>query len=305
MKTTIKQSFLLLTAILTMAINACAHPNTAQEAVTPAQGDTIEVMSAAMQRNIKNVVIVPERYHDNATQQERFPVVYLLHGYDGRYDSWSIKTDLDALASRYDVIIVCPDGQDSWYVDSPVDETMQFETYVSHELVAYIDSHYRTLDNRCMRAITGLSMGGHGALFLAFRHPDVFWSCATMSGCMDITEFPERWRIKERLGDYHGNEQQWRDHAVCNQVGRLKDSALQPAPNILIDEGLNDIFIKNNVAMHELLIEQGIDHDFTLRPGRHTWSYWVNALDYHLLFFAKAFARGKQLMQESPDTDHQ
>ena len=117
-----------------------------------------------MGRNIKNVVILPEGYHESDLQ---FPVLYLLHGATGCYSDWSRKTDLHPLADRYGVVIVCPDGQDSWYFDSPIDPTMQFETYVSKELVAYIDSHYRTHANRYMRAITGLSMGGHGALFLA------------------------------------------------------------------------------------------------------------------------------------------
>ena len=229
---------------------------------------------------------------------KRYPVLYLLHGAYGCYNDWSHKTNLDSLANKYDVIIVCPDGQDSWYFDSPIDPTMQFETYVSKELVEYIDSHYRTIANRYMRAITGLSMGGHGALFLAWKHPEVFWSCGSMSGNMDITQFPDRWHIKDRLGDYESNKQRWQDHAVCNLVERLKSNVLQPAQNIIIDDGLNDIFIKNNIALHEQLVENGINHDFTVRPGRHSWDYWVNSLDYHMMFFQKAFARGTELMNQ-------
>ena len=155
---------LLLTAIVGLTMSACAHPAAEASTELPAQGDTIAVMSQAMGRNIKNVVILPEGYHESDLQ---FPVLYLLHGATGCYSDWSRKTDLHPLADRYGVVIVCPDGQDSWYFDSPIDPTMQFETYVSKELVAYIDSHYRTHANRYMRAITGLSMGGHGALFLA------------------------------------------------------------------------------------------------------------------------------------------
>ena len=305
----LSRALLILVAMLLMATSACAHPapqdtRHATPSQLPAQGDTIEVMSQAMGRSIKNVVIVPEEYFAPSSQETRFPVLYLLHGATGCYSDWSRKARLDSLANVYGIIIVCPDGQDSWYFDSPVDPQMQFETYVSKELVAHIDSHYRTHANRYMRAITGLSMGGHGSLFLAFRHPDVFWSCGTMSGCMDITQFPDRWHIKDRLGDYAGNEQRWREHAVCNLVDRLKASPLKPAQNIIIDEGLKDIFYNNNVAMHEQLVEKGIDHDFVVRPGAHTWTYWVNALDYHLLFFHKAFARGRQLMGQQSSTDN-
>ena len=288
---------MLIFGIMLMTAAACPR-TTAQPAVTtpPAQGDTIEVMSQAMGRTIKNTVIVPAEYFDST--QATYPVLYLLHGAQGCYNDWPRRANLDELTNQHRIIIVCPDGQDSWYFDSPVDPKMQFETYVSKELVEYIDSHYRTRPNRYMRAITGLSMGGHGALFLAFRHPDVFWSCGSMSGCMDITQYPDSWHIKDRLGNRDDNLQRWRDHAVCNLVDQVKDSPLKPAQNIMFDDGLNDIFIKNNIALHEQLVEKGIDHDFTVRPGRHSWDYWVNSLDYHLLFFDKAFARGALILEQ-------
>lgn len=267
------------------------------------QQDTIKVMSTKMGRTITNMVFVPEQYLKGG--EERYPVLYLLHGADDNYAAWSNHVDLKQKATQYGMIIVCPDGQDSWYFDSPVDPKMQFETYVSQELVAYIDSHYRTYANRYMRAITGLSMGGHGSLFLAFRHPDVFWSCGSMSGCMDITKFPEKWHIKDRLGEYASNKQSWQDHAVCNQIDKVKASTLKPAQNIIIDDGTKDIFYSHNVTMHEILLENNIDHDFIVRPGAHSWDYWVNALDYHMVFFSKAFSRGFTLMNQPQSTDNQ
>ena len=298
--------------MMLVATTACAHTTTnkqgAIEMAAPEEedtypADTIEVMSRAMDRTIKNVVVKPQQYFGDV-EDYKYPVLYLLHGADGCYSDWSKKTDLHRLADKYNVIIVCPDGQDSWYFDSPVDPKMQFETYVSKELVAYIDSHYRTLANRYMRAITGLSMGGHGALFLAFRHPDVFWSCGSMSGNMDITQFTDRWHIKARLGNYEDNPQRWHDHAVCNQLDLVKSCPLKPAQNIIIDDGLNDIFIKNNIALHDRMVEMGIDHDFTVRPGRHSWTYWINSLDYHMMFFDKAFERGRKLMQKEGSNDN-
>ena len=286
----------MLVAMVFMAATACARPAAQpQDIQGPRLADTIEVMSPAMSRSIKNVVTLPEAYPDNG---QHYPVLYLLHGATGCYSDWSKRADLHRLANQYGIIIVCPDGQDSWYFDSPIDPTMQFETYVSKELVEYIDSHYRTLANRYMRAITGLSMGGHGALFLAFRHPDVFWSCGSMSGCMDITQFPDSWHIKDRLGQQADNPQRWQDHAVCHLVDQVKNCPLKPAQNIIIDDGLNDIFINNNIALHDQLVEAGINHDFTVRPGRHSWDYWVNSLDYHMMFFDKAFKRGAELMKQ-------
>lgn len=305
MKNALLKPIMLMAALFLTAASACAHAPQDQDKEKPAQGDTIEVMSASMGRNIKNVVIVPERYFDKDLQEQSYPVLYLLHGAYGCYNDWSRKANLDSLSNEYNFIIVCPDGQDSWYVDSPIDPAMQFETYVSKELVAYIDSHYRTIDNRYMRAITGLSMGGHGSLMLAWKHPDVFWSCGSMSGCTDITKFPDNWHIKDRLGEYANNKQVWRNHSVYNLVDQLKASPLKPAQNIIIDDGLKDIFYNNNVAIHDLLVEKEIDHDFIVRPGAHTWTYWVNALDYHFVFFSKAFARGAQLIEKEKEQTNQ
>ena len=221
-------------------------------------------------------------------------MLYLLHGAWGSYRDWPRKAPLEQLATQYGVIIVCPDGQDSWYFDSPIDPTMQFETYVSKELVSYIDSHYRTYPTPYMRAIAGLSMGGHGALWLAWRHPDTFNSCGSMSGGVDITKFPGNWKIKDRLGKYEDNPQLWASHAVINLV-----PSLQPGQHITIDDGYDDIFYQVNLALHQALMERKIPHDFTIRPGKHTWDYWVNSLDYQMLFFSKAFKANAQHCQQA------
>ena len=295
----IKLSWLVAGLCLAMAAAACNNaPTTSPTAVPVAAPQTVEQMeeqpqaqvvaikSAKMGRDINATIVVPEQYFDPDLQEEQFPVVYLLHGADGSYRDWPSKADLDDLASEYGVIIACPDGQDSWYFDSPIDPKMQFETFVTQELVAYVDGHYRTLPERRYRAITGLSMGGHGALWCAWRHPDVFGACGSMSGGVDISQFPDRWNIHKRLGAYADNKQRWQDHSVVSLVPKLKDG--QQA--IIIDDGSEDFFYKVNCELHDALLKAKISHDFTIRPGNHSWTYWVNSLDYHMLFFAKYFA---------------
>ena len=102
-----------------------------------------------MDKQVKNLVILPEGYE--ADPARRYPVVYLLHGYNNRYDSWLRKTkpELPRTATAYGTIIVCPDGASSWYWDSPVDPRSRYETYVSAELVSCVDSLYRTVRSRC------------------------------------------------------------------------------------------------------------------------------------------------------------
>lgn len=264
---------------------ACAQQNVpTQVTTTHVQADTVEVMSQKMNRKIKAVVVLPSQHFDNPT--DSFPTVYVLHGASGSYRDWPTKKHLEPIATKYGVVIVCPDGQDSWYFDSPLNPDMQFETFISKELVEYVDTHYRTFRTPKMRAITGLSMGGHGALWCAFRHPDVFGSCGSMSGGVDITKFPDRWKIISQLGKYADNKQVWADHAVINLVPNLK-----PGQNIIIDDGYSDFFYEVNCNLHEAMLKAGIPHDFTIRPGKHTWTYWTNAIDYHMLFFSKAFAQ--------------
>ena len=247
---------------------------------------TIEVKSEKMGRTIPCTIVLPDDYFDEEEASEQYPVVYVLHGHGGNHKSWVEKNpDMATLAAQYGFIIVCPDGQNSWYWDSPIDPKMQFETHIISELVPYIDANYRTIPERNSRAITGLSMGGHGALWLAMRHPDVFCACGSMSGGVDIRPFPKSWNMADRLGPYEGNEARWNEYTVINLVPKLKPGSLK----IIVDCGVADFFYPVNVNLHDALLAQGIDHDFYARPGKHTWSYWVNALDYHMLFFAKAF----------------
>ena len=242
-----------------------------------------------MGRDLKNVVILPESYTDGA---DRYPVVYLLHGYGGNYAIWlKIKPELPQLASQYNFIIVCPDGlRDSWYWNSPLHKDMQFEDYISDEVIRYIDSHYRTIANRSARAISGLSMGGHGAMWNAIRHRDVFGAAGSTSGGLDIRPFPTNWKMSNQLGEYAANKKRWDEHTVINLIPSLKDGDLA----IIIDCGVDDFFLEVNRRVHQALITCNIKHDYIERPGGHNHAYWNNSIEYQLLFFHKFFSQSQQ-----------
>ena len=245
--------------------------------------DTVVTFSPAMNKNIKAVVIKPDTYKNG----KKFPVVYLLHGYSGNYADWITKVpDITRYADEYNIIIVCPDGNfSSWYFDSPVDSAWKYETYVSTELVNWIDTHFSTINNKNGRAITGLSMGGHGALYLAFKHQDVFGACGSMSGGMDLRPFPLNWDISKRLGTYATFPRIWDDNSVINLTYLLTPGSLA----IIIDCGKDDFFYKVNVNLHEKLLLNNIPHDFISRPGEHNWNYWANSVKYELLFMNDFF----------------
>jgi S-formylglutathione hydrolase FrmB len=248
-----------------------------------AKVDTILTYSAAMKKNIKAVVITPDSYN----QSKALPVVYLLHGAGDSYAGWIKKVPaVQKYADDYQAIIVCPDGNvTSWYFDSPIDPDWKYETYVATELVNWIDKNYKTIKDRKGRAITGLSMGGHGALYLSFKHQDVFGAAGSMSGGVDITPFPLNWNIVKRLGDYDKNAQRWRDNSVVNMTYLLVPNKLA----LIIDCGKDDFFYQVNMKLHEQLKYSNIPHDFIIRPGGHTWDYWANAIKYQLLYFDSFF----------------
>ncbi|MDR1681571.1 MAG: esterase family protein [Prevotellaceae bacterium] len=251
-----------------------------------ARMDTVMLRSASMNKDVPTVFVIP----DAATGRDAkaCPAVYLLHGYGGNAYSWlTVKPELPAIADEKGIIFICPDARNSWYWDSPTDPASRYETFVATELVAYADTHYKTIAASKGRAVTGLSMGGHGALWLAFRHPDVFGAAGSASGGVDFRPFPQNWEISILLGDYDAHRDRWGEHTVVGQVSKIKDGDLA----IIIDCGLDDFFLDVNIALHLLLKSNHISHDFILRPGEHNTAYWRNAIDYQILFFSRYFER--------------
>lgn len=244
----------------------------------------VNVRSESMKKDIPVTVITPDSYDD----KDAFPVVYLLHGYSDDYTGWAKKGVVGSLSDLHDIVFILPDGgYDSWYFDSRSTPEYQYETFVSKELISYVDSNYKTIRDRAARAITGLSMGGHGALFLAIRHQDVFGSAGSMSGGVDIRPFPDNWNIKTRLGSIEEYPQNWEDNTVINLTHLLQPDSL----NIIFDCGTEDFFFEVNCNLHEKLMKEGIPHEFYTRPGSHNWTYWLNAIKYQVLFFSDRLKR--------------
>jgi S-formylglutathione hydrolase FrmB len=249
-----------------------------------ARVDTVDTYSASMKKTIKAVVVLP----DNYASAQALPVVYLLHGHSGNFRDWVTKgKGFESAADLYQMIVVCPDGNNSWYWDSPVDPGFKYETYVATELVNWVDSKYKTIKNKKGRAITGLSMGGHGGLYLAIKHPDIFGAAGSMSGGVDIRPFPNNWDMSSRLGKYDENPDNWEKYTVINLLHLVKPNSL----SIVIDCGTEDFFFKVNENLHQQMIYRNIPHDYIIRPGAHNWNYWNNAIHYQLLFMSNYFKR--------------
>ena len=222
-----------------------------------AKVDTLLVNSPSMNKDVQVVVVTP----DAALGKKAVacPVIYLLHGYGGNAKTWiGVKPDLPQIADEKGIIFVCPDGKNSWYWDSPKDPSYRYETFVSSELVKYIDGHYKTIADRKGRAITGLSMGGHGAMWNAIRHKDTFGAGGSTSGGVDIRPFPLNWDMSKQLGEFAYNKKVWDEHTVINQIDKIEIGDLA----IIIDCGEADFFLNVNKDLHNRLLARKINHDF-------------------------------------------
>jgi len=251
-----------------------------------AKVDTLVVYSNSMKKNTKTCVVTPDIYDKTG---KSYPVLYLLHGYSGNHASWvNDFPQIKQYADQYRMIIVGADGGfSSWYFDSPVDSTMKYETYVIKELVGFIDNSFNTIKNREGRAVCGLSMGGHGALYLSIRHQDIFGASGSMSGGVDFRLFPQNWDLPKRLGDIALHPENWEKNTVTYQLYMIKNNKLA----ILIDCGIDDFFIAVNRQLHEKMLKLNIKHDYIEGPGGHTKEYWTTALQYQVLYFNNFFRK--------------
>lgn len=253
-----------------------------------ARVDTVMVKSPSMNKEVEVVIVTPD-VALGATPTS-CPVIYLLHGYSGNARTWmGIKPQLPQIADEKGVIFVCPDGKNSWYWDSPKDPSYRYETFVAKELVSYVDKHYATVPSRKGRAITGLSMGGHGGMWISIRNKATFGAGGSMSGGLDIRPFPKNWEMSTQLGELDAHKENWDNYTVINQLDKIAHNDLA----IIIDCGIGDFFLQVNNEVHHALAARKIDHDYIIRPGVHNNPYWNNAIDYQVLFFCKFFDKGK------------
>ncbi|MCF8234066.1 MAG: esterase family protein [Bacteroidales bacterium] len=250
--------------------------------VNAAETDVLPVESQAMGKKIHNLVILPDTYTNDL---HNFPVVYILHGAGGDYTTMLNRIpELEEYADQYGFILICPDGgQFGWYLDSPVLPRSQYETYISSELISAVDATYRT--DTTARAITGLSMGGHGALYLAIKHPALFMATGSMSGGVDITGFIDQWHIGEVTGIEYESNPALMQFNVVDLICTLEPDQHK----IIIHCGTEDFFFEANQRLHIKMLGCSIPHEYRTGPGAHDYGYWRQAIREQLMFFSDSF----------------
>ncbi|HSY36488.1 MAG TPA: alpha/beta hydrolase family protein [Acidobacteriaceae bacterium] len=263
----------------TMAVIACllALPLTAQTKVMAA--NTVEsnsFFSSALAREMLYQVVLPLGYSGS---QERYPVLYLLHGWQGDEANFVSLTHLVEDASAYKLIVVTPRADNSWYVNSATRPKDRYADYVFQDLIAEVDAHYRTIASPHERAIAGISMGGYGAMLFSLRHPGAFAFAASISGAFAGPSGIESVmpQLKPSTDDAFGaaGSTTRSQNDVDTLIGTV-DRTRQPY--FFLECGASDPLLSSNRRVVEDLSSHGFAYEYHELPGAHTWPFWDAAL---------------------------
>lgn len=264
--------------------------------------ESLEIDSEILGKKMRYNIYLPRDYH---TSTMKYPVLYLLHGYSDDETGWTqngqVKRIADDLIDRHEaapMIIVMPDGGITWYVNCSDGE--RYEDYFVEELMPHIEENYKARKGRQFAGIAGLSMGGYGSMMMGLRHPDLFSAVGSLSGGFftddEIRDMgQEQWdRLlgqpfgegvsgEERL---KGNYEEYSPEEMISQYKEKKGNV-----RFYIDCGDDDFLILGNMNLHALMLKEKVQHEFRVRDGAHTWSYWRSGLRSVLPFVSESFHR--------------
>ena len=214
---------------------------------------------------------------------EKYPVVYLLHGHNANYKSWSKLADLQKLANEHHFIVVCPDGlKKSWYLNSPNKDSLQYETFFLEELMPTINQKYK-IDSKNV-FVTGASMGGFGAMFMMTKYPNLFAGAGSTSGVLNLRYSAFRkTTIAYLIGTYDDKNKAYDDYSPVNNVQALQglDKAL------IFDTGTEDYLYITSKQFRQKCDDLKIKATYIAQPGGHTGGYWSKSILRHFDFFAE------------------
>lgn len=237
----------------------------------------VEFFSPSLRRNVKYRILLPRRY---SARDDRYPVLFLLHGLDGDYTDWTKETNLIANTDHLDLIIAMPDAKNSWYTNSPSDPTAQYENFLIRDFIAEIDLKYRTIPERKARFVAGLSMGGYAAVFLSIKYSNLFSYAGGFGASLDAPLDMET-RIPNHAASVvpafgPPNSETRRDDDVFSL---LDESTLKTLPVFYLDIGEQDqFFLEINRRFVAKMQKLKVPYDYHELRGDHNWGYWDAAL---------------------------
>lgn len=286
---------LALRLLLASIYLASAHP--AQAAL--GRIECRAVTSKILRREVRYCVLLPPSY--DTMQTRRFPVLYFLHGLGGNEqwlvssDGWNLIEDLWQQDRIREFLTVTPDGDTSFYINSH-DGRDRYEDFFIEEFLPFIERNYRTKSGRQFRGIGGFSMGGYGALHLAFRYPQLFGSVGANSAALmetlpDVRFADPRHSALLRVLGAFGSPP---DRAFWdrNSPFTLAKTAHLAGLKIYFDCGTEDDYGFEDGArkFHDLLNSLHIPHEFHLYPGGHNAAYFAQHMLAVFEFHSRAFS---------------
>lgn len=265
--------------------------------------ESLELESEFLGKPVRYNIYLPEDYH---TSTMKYPVLYLLHGYSDDETGWTqlgqVKRIADEMVRNHEaaqMVIVMPDGGVSWYVNG-TDGGDRYEDFFIQELMPHIEREYKVREGRQFSGVAGLSMGGYGALMLSLRHPDRFSSAGILSsGVFTDEEILEMGQTQwdRLLGEPFGKglsgqdrlDGNYRHYSPEKMIAEYKEK--KGKVRLYIDCGDDDFLILGNMNLHAMMIREEVPHEFRVRDGAHTWTYWRSGLRSILPFMSEGFHR--------------
>lgn len=259
--------------------------------------DNLSMPSEILNGERKYALYLPPDYD---ISERSYPVLYLLHGGGDDQTGWVQFGEVLHIADKAineriatPMIIVMPDastGQRGYF--NNVKGDWRYEDFFFEEFMPYIEKTYRIKGEKRYRAVAGLSMGGGGSFVYALRHPELFSSACPLSAATGPLSMEDLESYLERRGEAKGStaemEAYFKRQSVLELLNNLPDEQ-KDAVHWYIDCGDDDFLYEGNSLVHIAMRKKEIPHEFRIRNGGHTWTYWREALPTVLSFVSDAF----------------
>ncbi|MGA2644413.1 MAG: alpha/beta hydrolase family protein [Candidatus Sulfotelmatobacter sp.] len=290
--------FQVIVLLVTLIFRFAAH---AQSRI-----DCNALNSKILKHAVHYCVYLPARYDAGRTKSPapHYPILYFLHGLGDNEQTlfnsggWTLLDDLRQQRKVGDYLIVAPEGRGSFYINS-ADGSVRYSDFFLQEFIPHIESKYRVSSGRKNRAISGISMGGYGALRFALGHPEVFSAVSAQSAAL-ITESPQELDNANRSGAPLGkvlaavfgnpiDAAHWRDNSPFALAQRNAAALRKVAIYFNCGQDDNYGFEKGAAALDEQLTREDVKHIYRSYPGDHSLAYFLSHFEEVLTFHSQAF----------------
>ena len=258
--------------------------------------DNLTMNSEILNMDRNYAIYLPPDYE---TSSRSYPVLYLLHGLGDDQTGWIQFGEVKKIADNAIIngeatpmVIVMPDANtgEVGYFNIPSKNWM-YEDFFFNELMPHVESKYRIKSDKRFRAISGLSMGGGGTLTYALHRPDLFSAAAPLSSATGSTDVEESLKRIRRYGFEFTRDEMQSLLKANHPLELIKDIPLNKLNSVrwYIDCGDDDYLFEDNSLLHIAFSKRGINHEYRVRDGAHTWTYWRESLPTVLEFVSQGF----------------